>query len=55
MNEYIRTQNFDPIIDVELENISRLTIFTGENGSGKSLILKIVYFLKWAFNSSLKI
>lgn len=52
MNEYIRIQNFGPIIDVELENISRLTIFTGENGSGQSLIMKIVYFLKWAYSHS---
>ena len=42
MNEYLRIQNFGPIVDIELDEIVPLTILIGESGSGKSTIMKVL-------------
>lgn len=49
MNEYIRIQNFGPIVDIELDNIVPLTILIGESGSGKSTIMKVLSMFRWIY------
>lgn len=49
MNEYLRIQNFGPIVDVELDNITPLTILIGESGSGKSTIMKTLSMFRWIY------
>lgn len=49
MNEYLRIQNFGPIVDIELDNIVPLTILIGESGSGKSTIMKVLSMFRWIY------
>lgn len=49
MKEYLRIQNFGPIIDVELDNITPLTVLIGESGSGKSTIMKVLSMFRWIY------
>lgn len=49
MNEYLRIENFGPIIEVELEDIRPLTILIGESGSGKSTIMKVLSLFRWMY------
>lgn len=49
MSEYLYIENFGPIIEVELENISPLTILIGQSGSGKSTILKVLSLFRWIY------
>lgn len=49
MNEYLRIQNFGPIVDIELDNIVPLTILIGESGSGKSTVMKILSMFRWIY------
>lgn len=49
MNEYLRIQNFGPIVDIELDNITPLTILIGESGSGKSTIMKTLSMFRWIY------
>lgn len=49
MSEYLRIQNFGPIIDVELDNIAPLTVLIGESGSGKSTIMKVLSIFRWIY------
>lgn len=49
MNEYLRIQNFGPIVDIELEDIVPLTILIGESGSGKSTIMKVLSLFRWIY------
>ena len=47
--ESIIIQNFGPIKDVEIKNISQFTIFIGESGSGKSTIMKVIVLFRWIY------
>ncbi|MDR1370044.1 MAG: ATP-binding protein [Dysgonamonadaceae bacterium] len=49
MQESITIRNFGPIKDISIENIRPLTIFTGESGSGKSTILKVIVLFRWIY------
>ena len=49
MKEYLRIQNFGPIVDIELDNIAPLTILIGESGSGKSTIMKVLSLFRWIY------
>lgn len=49
MNEYLRIQHFGPIVDIELDNITPLTILIGESGSGKSTIMKVLSMFRWIY------
>ena len=49
MNEYLRIQNFGPVIDIELDNIAPLTVLIGESGSGKSTVMKVLSMFRWIY------
>lgn len=49
MAEYLKIENFGPIVDVELNDIKPLTVFIGESGSGKSTIMKVLSLFRWMF------
>lgn len=49
MKEYLKIQNFGPIVDIELDNIAPLTILIGESGSGKSTIMKVLSLFRWIY------
>lgn len=49
MAEYLRIENFGPIVDIELDNIRPFTVFIGESGSGKSTIMKVLSLFRWMF------
>jgi len=47
--EYLRVKNYRALHDLELKNISPLTVFLGPNGSGKSTIFDVFAFLAECF------
>ncbi len=47
--EYLRIKNYRALQDLELKNISPLTVFLGPNGSGKSTIFDVFAFLSECF------
>ncbi len=49
MQESIIIQNFGPIKDIEIKNISSFTVFIGESGSGKSTIMKTIVLFRWIY------
>lgn len=49
MNEYLRIQNFGPVVDIELDDIAPLTILIGESGSGKSTVMKVLSMFRWIY------
>ena len=49
MNEYLKIQNFGPIVFIELEDIAPLTILIGESGSGKSTVMKVLSMFRWIY------
>lgn len=49
MKEYLRIQNFGPIVDIELDDIAPLTILIGESGSGKSTVMKVLSLFRWIY------
>lgn len=49
MKEYLRIQNFGPIVDIELDDIAPLTILIGESGSGKSTVMKVLSMFRWIY------
>lgn len=49
MAEYLRIQNFGPIVDIELDNIRPFTILIGESGSGKSTVMKVLSMFRWIY------
>ena len=49
MKEYLRIENFGPIVDIEINDIRPLTVFIGESGSGKSTIMKVLSLFRWMF------
>jgi len=52
--EYLRVQNYRALRDLELKNITPLTVFVGPNGSGKSTIFDVFAFLSESFSSGLR-
>lgn len=49
MAEYLRIENFGPIVEVELDNIRPLCVLIGESGSGKSTIMKVLSLFRWIY------
>jgi predicted ATPase len=47
--EYLRVQRYRALYDLELKDISPLTVFLGPNGSGKSTIFDVFAFLSECF------
>ena len=52
--ESLRVQNFRALHDLELKELSPLTVFVGPNGSGKSTIFDVFAFLSEGFTSGLR-
>lgn len=52
--EYLKVNNYRVLKEVELKNITPLTVFLGPNGSGKSTIFDLFAFLSDCFNYGLK-
>ncbi|WP_434684104.1 AAA family ATPase [Pseudanabaena minima] len=50
--EYLRVKNYRALYDLELKNITPLTVFLGPNGSGKSTIFDVFAFLAECFSES---
>src|SRR5437773_8775902 len=52
--EYLRVRNYRALKDLELKNITPLTVFLGPNGSGKSTIFDVFAFLSECFSVGLR-
>lgn len=52
--EYLKVQNFRALKDVELKNITPLTVMLGPNGSGKSTLFDVFNFLSECFQGGLR-
>lgn len=52
--EYLQVKNYRALKDVELENITPLTVLLGPNGSGKSTIFDVFNFLSECFQFGLR-
>jgi predicted ATPase len=52
--EYLKVQNYRALRDLELKDITPLTVFVGPNGSGKSTIFDVFAFLSESFSSGLR-
>jgi predicted ATPase len=52
--ESLRVQNYRALRDIELKNITPLTVFLGPNGSGKSTIFDVFGFLAECFTDGLR-
>ncbi|ACK70463.1 ATPase [Gloeothece citriformis PCC 7424] len=52
--EYLRVQNYRALRDLELKNITPLTVLLGPNGSGKSTIFDVFAFLSECFTLGLR-
>jgi predicted ATPase len=52
--EYLKVQNYRALHDVEMKDISPLTVLLGPNGSGKSTIFDVFGFLAECFESGLR-
>lgn len=52
--EYMRVQNYRALRDIELKNLTPLTVFLGPNGSGKSTIFDAFAFLSESFGVGLR-
>ena len=52
--EYLRVQNYRALRDVELKNLTPMTVLLGPNGSGKSTIFDVFAFLSECFDSGLR-
>jgi predicted ATPase len=52
--EYLKICNYRAIKDLELKNITPLTVFLGPNGSGKSTIFDVFAFLSECFQFGLR-
>ena len=52
--ENLRVQNYRALQDLELKNITPLTVFLGPNGSGKSTIFDVFAFLSECFTVGLR-
>ena len=52
--EYLRVRNFRALRNVELKNLTPLTVLLGPNGSGKSTTFDVFAFLAECFESGLR-
>jgi predicted ATPase len=52
--EYLRVQNYRALRDLEIKDITPLTVFLGPNGSGKSTIFDVFAFLSECFQFGLR-
>jgi len=52
--EYLKVQNYRALRDLELRDLTPLTVFVGPNGSGKSTIFDVFAFLSESFSSGLR-
>ncbi len=52
--EYLRVRNYRALCDLELQEITPLTVFLGPNGSGKSTIFDVFAFLSECFTTGLR-
>jgi predicted ATPase len=52
--EYLKVQNYRPLHNLELKNLTPLTVFLGPNGSGKSTVFDVFAFLSECFTESLR-
>jgi predicted ATPase len=52
--EYLRVKNYRALRDLELKNITPLTVFLGPNGSGKSTVFDVFAFLSECFSVGLR-
>jgi len=52
--EYLRVQNYRALHNLELREITPLTVFVGPNGSGKSTIFDVFAFLSECFSVGLR-
>jgi len=52
--ESLRVKNYRALRDLEIKNITPLTVFLGPNGSGKSTIFDLFAFLSECFSSGLR-
>lgn len=52
--EYLRVKNYRVLRDLELKNLTPLTVFLGPNGSGKSTIFDVFAFLAECFTVGLR-
>ena len=52
--EYLRVKNYRALRDIELRNLSPLTVFLGPNGSGKSTLFDVFAFLSESFSNDLR-
>lgn len=52
--EYLRVQNYRALCNVELRNLTPMTVLLGPNGSGKSTVFDVFNFLSECFQSGLR-
>lgn len=52
--EYLRVKNYRALHDVELKDLTPLTVLLGPNGSGKSTVFDVFAFLSECFESGLR-
>ena len=52
--EYLRVQNFRALRDIEIKDMTPLTVLLGPNGSGKSTVFDVFAFLAECFESGLR-
>lgn len=52
--EYLRVVNYRALVNLELREITPLTVFVGPNGSGKSTVFDVFAFLAECFSSGLR-
>src|SRR5436309_4145131 len=52
--EYLRVERYRALRNLELKNITPLTVFLGPNGSGKSTIFDVFAFLSECFSVGLR-
>lgn len=52
--EYLRVKNYRALHDLELKDLTPLTVFLGPNGSGKSTVFDVFAFLSECFSFGLR-
>jgi predicted ATPase len=52
--EYLRVQNYRALKEIELKDLTPLTVFLGPNGSGKSTVFDVFAFLAESFQGGLR-
>lgn len=52
--EYLKVRNFRALKDIELKNMTPLTVLLGPNGSGKSTLFDVFNFLSECFQNGLR-